>query len=127
MAKQESINEMELDTVDFCSKCYSLKIKYEDSIGMDCCEDCGCTDFKTASFDEWEKLYKEGYIIVADRYTTSNGVHQCSKLPKEEWNDFMDWLYDFEYSKMGIPAPDGVIYLNMSPEHFSRIKKAIEK
>ena len=65
---------------------------------------------------DWEKLYKEGYIIVADRYTTSNGVHQCSKLPKEEWNDFMDWLYDFEYRKMGIPAPDGVIYLNMSPE-----------
>lgn len=61
MAKQEGINEMELDTVDFCSKCYSLKIKYEDSIGMDCCEDCGCTDFKTASFDEWEKLYKERY------------------------------------------------------------------
>ena len=57
--------------------------------------------------------YKEGYIIVADRYTTSNGVHQCSKLPKEQWNDFMDWLYDFEYSKMGIPAPDGVIYLNI--------------
>lgn len=65
---------------------------------------------------DWEKLYKEGYIIVADRYTTSNGVHQCSKLPKEQWNDFMDWLYDFEYRKMGIPAPDGVIYLNMSPE-----------
>ena len=28
----------------------------------------------------------------------------------------MDWLYDFEYRKMGIPAPDMVIYLNMSPE-----------
>lgn len=61
MAKQKNIKEMEPDTVDFCSRCYSLKIKYEDSIGMDCCEDCGCTDFKTATFDEWEKLYKERY------------------------------------------------------------------
>ena len=64
----------------------------------------------------WEQLYNDGGIIVADRYTTSNGVHQCSKLPSEEWNSFMDWLYDFEYSRIGIPKPDAVIYLDMSPE-----------
>ncbi len=70
-----------------------------------------------ASFkSDWGKLYEEGYVIVADRYTTSNGVHQCSKLPDEEWNGYMDWLYDFEYNKMGIPRPDKVIYLDMSPE-----------
>lgn len=64
----------------------------------------------------WEQLYNDGGIIVADRYTTSNGVHQCSKLPSEEWNSFMDWLYDFEYGRIGIPKPDAVIYLDMSPE-----------
>ena len=64
----------------------------------------------------WEQMYTEGGIIVADRYTTSNGVHQCSKLPMEEWEGFMDWLYDFEYNKIGIPKPDVVIYLDMSPE-----------
>jgi len=68
--------------------------------------------FKT----NWEQFYNEGGIIVADRYTTSNGVHQCSKLPQEEWNGFMDWLYDYEYKKVGIPKPDAVIYLDMSPE-----------
>ena len=69
-----------------------------------------------ASFkSKWEKLYNEGYVIIADRYTTSNGVHQCSKLPQEAWQDFMDWLYDFEYNKIGIPKPDCVIYLDMSP------------
>ena len=66
--------------------------------------------------EDWGKIYEQGGLFLSDRYTTSNGVHQCSKLPKEQWNDFMDWLYDFEYRKMGIPAPDGVIYLNMSPE-----------
>lgn len=68
--------------------------------------------FKTG----WEKFYSEGGVVVADRYTTSNGVHQCSKLPQEEWNGYMDWLYDFEYAKIGIPKPDLVIYLDMSPE-----------
>ena len=64
----------------------------------------------------WEETYSNDGIIVADRYTTSNGVHQCSKLPNEEWEGFMDWLYDFEYNKIGIPKPDVVIYLDMSPE-----------
>lgn len=68
--------------------------------------------FKT----NWEQFYNDGGIVVADRYTTSNGVHQCSKLPNEEWERFMDWLYDFEYKKIGIPKPDAVIYLDMSPE-----------
>ncbi|MBQ9844769.1 MAG: deoxynucleoside kinase [Oscillospiraceae bacterium] len=68
--------------------------------------------FKT----NWEKFYNDGGIVVADRYTTSNGVHQCSKLPMEAWNGFMDWLYDFEYNKISIPKPDAVIYLDMSPE-----------
>lgn len=64
----------------------------------------------------WEDFYNEGGIVIADRYTTSNGVHQCSKLPREKWEGFMNWLSDFEYSKIGIPKPDAVIYLDMSPE-----------
>ena len=62
----------------------------------------------------WQKAYENGRIIIADRYTTSNGVHQCSKLEEDKWDDFVNWLYDFEYNKMRIPAPDCVIYLNMS-------------
>ncbi|MEG1049084.1 MAG: thymidylate kinase [Oscillospiraceae bacterium] len=69
-----------------------------------------------ASFKcKWEQLYNDGYVIIADRYTTSNGVHQCSKLGSGEWKQFMDWLYDFEYNKIGIPRPDLVVYLDMSP------------
>lgn len=65
---------------------------------------------------DWGIDYNNDTIIIADRYTTSNGVHQCSKLPECQWRQFMDWLYDFEYNKMGIPAPDCVIYLDMSPQ-----------
>lgn len=61
MSKQEDLNEHEEDQVVYCAKCYSLKIKYEDLIGIDCCGDCGCTDIKTTSFDDWEKLYKSRY------------------------------------------------------------------
>lgn len=63
---------------------------------------------------DWCRDYARG-VIIADRYTTSNAVHQCSKLPKEQWEDFLNWLFDFEYKKLGIPAPDCVIYLNVDP------------
>ncbi len=49
------------EPVTYCAKCYSLKIFYEETVGMDCCKDCGCTDLKTSSFEEWEKLYNGRY------------------------------------------------------------------
>ena len=63
----------------------------------------------------WQQFYEQGGIVIADRYTTSNAVHQCSKKPPEEWQDFLDWLFDFEYEKIGIPAPDAVVYLRVAP------------
>ena len=68
--------------------------------------------FKT----DWGKYYNGGGTIVSGRYTTSNAVHQASKLPCDKWEDFLDWLYDFEYVKIGIPKPDKVIFLDMPIE-----------
>ena len=57
---------------------------------------------------DWGKFYEEGGILIADRYTTSNAVHQCSKLPPEQWDTFLQWLFDYEYHLLGLPAPDAV-------------------
>ena len=64
----------------------------------------------------WKKECDNGGVILSDRYVTSNIIYQMSKLPKEEWNSFIDWLNDFEYEKLGIPKPDLVIYLDVEPE-----------
>lgn len=63
----------------------------------------------------WKAEYEEGYVILADRYTTSNCVHQCSKLPASEWDKYIEWLYNYEFDKLGIPKPDLVIFLDMDP------------
>lgn len=63
--------------------------------------------------NEWGGNYNNGAVYVCDRYTTSNAVFQTPKLPKSEWKKYLDWLYDFEYNRMGIPSPDAVIYLDM--------------
>lgn len=61
----------------------------------------------------WGKWYEEGGLVVSDRYTTSNAVHQASKEPEDKREDFLNWLYDFEYDKLGLPRPDLVIYLDV--------------
>lgn len=58
---------------------------------------------------DWKNDYdKVGKVVVANRYTSANAVHQLSKLPQNEWNGFLDWLWDFEFIKLGIPVPDVV-------------------
>ena len=64
---------------------------------------------------EWDSFYEAGGVIIADRYTTSNAVHQCSKLPPEQWETFLNWLFDYEFRLLGLPAPDEVIYLQVEP------------
>lgn len=68
--------------------------------------------FKT----RWATAYEKGEIFVADRYTTSNAVHQAAKLPPEDRTAYLEWLYDIEYNKIGIPSPDLVVYLDLPPE-----------
>lgn len=69
----------------------------------------------------WGNFYRRGGLVVSDRYTTSNAVHQCSKLPPMHWDGFLEWLFDFEYKKMGIPAPDAVVYLSVEVEVSQRL------
>ncbi len=72
--------------------------------------------FKT----EWADFYEADGIVLADRYTTSNMVHQASKIKDSNERDtFMDWLSDFEFNLFQLPKPDLVIFLDMPPE-FSR-------
>ena len=65
---------------------------------------------------DWGGFYRGGGLLISDRYTTSNAVHQCAKLPPDQWDGFLNWLFDFEYNKLGIPAPDRVVYLAVDPD-----------
>ena len=64
----------------------------------------------------WEKEYNSDKITVANRYTTSNACHQMTKLDEKDWDAYLEWLFDFEYNKLGVPSPDCVIFLEMPEE-----------
>lgn len=71
---------------------------------------------------KWRQAYESGWIILADRYTTSNMVHQAVKLKDSaEREEFLTWLWDFEFGRLRLPVPDRVIYLDMPPEISDRL------
>ena len=76
--------------------------------------------------EDWGKFYESGGVVVANRYTTSNAVHQASKLPEAEWEGFFRWLFDFECGKLGLPLPDLVVYLDMPTEQAVRLLRSRE-
>ena len=74
--------------------------------------------------NRWKGDYLGGKLILADRYTTSNAYHQTLKLERSEWDAYLEWLEDYEYNKLGIPRPDGVIYLDMPIEISQKLMTA---
>ena len=75
---------------------------------------------------DWGAFYKAGGLVIADRYTTSNAVHQASKLPPEERTVFLNWLFELEYGKLGLPKPDLVLYLDMPTEITEQMMRSRE-
>ena len=64
----------------------------------------------------WQEDYAAGVPIVAARYTTSNAIHQMTKCPESSWDRFLSWLEDYEYTLLGLPRPDRVVFLDMPLE-----------
>lgn len=64
---------------------------------------------------KWESVSKEDdAVIILDRYVTSNMIHQAAKIDDlQKKEEYLNWIYDFEYNIMGLPKPDYVIFLNM--------------
>ena len=74
----------------------------------------------------WGAWYEDGGLVVSGRYTTSNAVHQASKEPEETRGDFLKWLYEFEYDRLGLPCPDLVIYLDVPTDYTEKMLRKRE-
>lgn len=73
---------------------------------------------------DWGKDYNSGTIILADRYVSSNLIHQASKIDNSAEKDkFLTWLDDLEHNIYGLPSPDVTIFLDMPPEYGAMLMK----
>ena len=64
----------------------------------------------------WGKVVDECDYVIFNRYVSANAMHQLSKLPREQWEDFLSWLWDYEFGKLGLPKPSATLYLLLPPE-----------
>jgi len=76
---------------------------------------------------DWGKWYEEGGLVLSDRYTTSNAVHQASKETGEAQARYLEWLYDFEYEKLALPRPDVTIYLDVPTDFTEKMLRGREQ
>ena len=74
----------------------------------------------------WGNWYESGGLVLSDRYTTSNAVHQASKEPEENRGEYLRWLYEFEYDKLGLPRPDLTIYLDVPTDFTEQMMRRRE-
>ena len=72
---------------------------------------------------DWGNWYEEGGLVISDRYTTSNAVHQTSKEPEDQQAGFLKWLYEFEYDKLALPKPDLVLYLDVPTDYTEKMMR----
>jgi len=76
---------------------------------------------------EIEEYYNNGGIVLLDRYTTANMVHQSGKISDPvERKKFLDWLWDFEFNLYKLPVPSKVFFLNMPPEYAFKLMEGRE-
>ena len=75
---------------------------------------------------DWGQWYEQGGLVLSDRYTTSNAVHQASKEQGKKQQAFLKWLYEFEYDKLGLPRPDLVIYLDVPTDFTEKLLRGRE-
>lgn len=77
---------------------------------------------RVASYiNDWRSDCMTCDYIIADRYTTSNIIHQMSKLPEGERDSYIEWLYDYEYRRLELPEPDLVMFLDVTPAVSQRL------
>ena len=75
---------------------------------------------------DWGQWYEEGGLVLSDRYTTSNAVHQASKEEGENRKKYLGWLYEFEYEQLGLPRPDLTIYLDVPTDFTEKMLRGRE-
>lgn len=122
---EKGVPVLKIDFPNYSSKSSTLVKMYLDGELGDSPDDTNCyaasaffaCDRYISYVTGWKSfLEREDAVVVANRYTTANAYHQLSKLPKEEWDPFLEWLWDLEFKKFGLPEPDDVICLAVSPE-----------
>ena len=97
MSELQKIEEYDSEPVMYCSRCFSLKIKYEEAIDSDCCMECGCPDIAESSIEEWEALYEKRY---GHKYAEKSNDPRKSPIFKLSIKELKNKVYNGPWQKI---------------------------
>ena len=97
MSELQKILEYDSEPVVYCSKCFSLKIRYEEAIDSDCCMECGCPDVVEAPIEEWERLYEKRY---GHKYAEKSNDPRKSLVFKLSIKELKEKVYNGPWQKI---------------------------
>lgn len=125
MSEQDNRNDYDSEPVKYCAKCYSLKIKHEDIIDADYCAECGCSDTREASIEEWERLYEGKY---GKKFTVKSNDPRKSPIFKMSIDKLKRKLYDSPFWEVVMKEvyhhiPNGLSKIDKILWFFDRIAK----
>ena len=76
-----------------------------------------------AYHNELKEALEDGKIVLLDRYTTSNLIYQGSFFEREKKDEFLDYITDYEYNRLGLKKPDLVIFLKLDKDFANTLRK----
>ena len=76
-----------------------------------------------AYHNELKEALEDGKIVLLDRYTTSNLIYQGSLFEREKKDEFLDYITDYEYNRLGLKKPDLVIFLKLDKDFANTLRK----
>lgn len=109
--------DYDAEPVEYCKRCYSLRIRYEEAIDACCCMDCGSTETGTTDIRTWERMYR-------DRY--GHSFLECKDTPRESpyFKMSIDRLKTLLYNDRNLPAILHQLYHGF-PKGLSRSESVI--
>jgi len=61
-------------------------------------------------------LCGENDVVILDRYVASNAAYSAARLHQDADGEIVSWVGELEYSRLGLPAPDRQILLDVPVE-----------
>ncbi|CDO87354.1 thymidylate kinase [Mycobacterium triplex] len=71
---------------------------------------------RAGAVDEMATLSRDHDVLILDRYVASNAAYSAARLHQDAAGDAAAWVYELEFHRLGLPAPDCQVLLGVSAE-----------
>lgn len=82
------------------------------------------SDRLVSMLTDWGSRFNDYDVVVSDRYTTANIIHQGIRISGSERRELIQWLQDLSFNRLKLPKPNLIFYLHVSLEYTLELLKS---